>query len=179
MLGSDRNHGIRKVVNGLGVNPEVESDGIRSDIVAAVWGGGTVPPTASAEVWRGRIWTDASGALWYHTGAKWVRLTPLVAAVSSQNAYTVEAASYCQRVGDMVHFAAVVNRAAGITAVNVCSIPAAFAPSASVTLAGIASQGGAAQLATVVVNADGTVKNWTAAAPNTNLAFSGAWKAAA
>ena len=48
MLGTDRDHLIRKVLNGTAPNPEIESEGIRADLIAAVWPSGPTVPTAHA-----------------------------------------------------------------------------------------------------------------------------------
>ena len=52
MLGTDRDHLIRKVLNGTAPNPEIESEGIRADLIAAVWPSGPTFPTAPATCGR-------------------------------------------------------------------------------------------------------------------------------
>ena len=46
------------------------------------------------------------------------------------------------------------------------SIPAGFRPSATITIIGVASVGGSAMSVVVTVNTDGTIRCWTAGAPN-------------
>lgn len=72
MLSNDTDHGIRKVLNGTAPNPEVESEGIRADIIAAVWGSGPVLPTGLGETWVGRtFYVPAEDAVYLHTGTRW------------------------------------------------------------------------------------------------------------
>jgi len=76
-LGTDRDHGIRKVLNSTAPNPEAESGGIRTDIAAAVWGSGTVFPTGATNLWPGRLFlrTDLD-VLYVYDGAEWLSTRP-------------------------------------------------------------------------------------------------------
>lgn len=80
-LSTDRDHNIRKELNGTAPNPEQSSEGIRADIIAAAWGEGDAFPTAAGQVWRGRqFWRTDLGALYIYNGIKWVQfMVPVVA----------------------------------------------------------------------------------------------------
>lgn len=73
MLGTDRDHGIRKVLNNTAPNPEAESEGIRADIIAAAWATGAAFPTAPADLWPGRIFRHTGlKATFIYSGTGWV-----------------------------------------------------------------------------------------------------------
>ena len=104
-------------------------------------------------------------------------VTPTTGTVSPLNSYTIAATSMALKQSGMVILTVTATKTAGVDAVNVGSIPAALAPATAVTGFGVASQGGAATPCTIVINTDGTIRNWTAAAPNQNISFTIAWKA--
>ena len=88
MLGTDRDHLIRKVLNGTAPNPEIESEGIRADLIAAVWPSGPTFPTAPGELWTGRIFRHTGlKATFIYSGTGWVEVAaPWLHAASGADA---------------------------------------------------------------------------------------------
>lgn len=82
-LGNDRDRNIRKVLNSLAPNPEAESEGIRGDLIAAVWGWGSAFPTGDGQLWYGRqFWRTDLRAGFVYGGASvgWKQVDTQVAA---------------------------------------------------------------------------------------------------
>ncbi|WP_404311290.1 hypothetical protein LG314_07905 [Agrococcus terreus] len=99
--------------------------------------------------------------------------------VAPQNGYAVASGSNVAMVGSTVLLSLVLNRPDGITSAVVGTLPVGTRPASTITIAAMASMGGAATVCTVTINASGDIRCWTASATNTRLDIATLWQATA
>lgn len=189
-LGTDRKWGIRRVLNTLDLNPEVESTGIRDDIGAAAWGFGTALPTAAEAKWPGRSFFHTTERTWYvcdHNG-QWLAVGGQYAValgtfgtVATGYAFeNTEGASYVYRSGKRVDIRLRIKRSSGALSHGepVFTTSSAYRPAGigAWPLAAIQAGGAAsASVVAAVLNQSGTISPLSPSGVSTTLEVSGAF----
>lgn len=97
------------------------------------------------------------------------------------NSYTLNPATAVVQLQDLVLLTLVAYRAqaaGGIAALEVAQLPAGTWPSSTLTVQGVASQGGSATVCTVTISPSGRIRCWTTSSANGRLDLSLFWLAA-
>lgn len=96
--------------------------------------------------------------------------------LTALNGFQLAPGSVIFAIGDVVFLTVNLERSAGVEAVNCVSFPVWLAPGSSTTVQGVASQGGSAGAATIVVGTNGVVRCWTNSTANRMLSVTTFWK---
>lgn len=94
------------------------------------------------------------------------------------NGYALDAGSIMMRVGGLVFMSLVLTKSAGVDAVIVAQLPTGYRPPSTITVQGVASQGGLDAVPLILTIApSGDIRCWTAAAGRVRLDLSTSWLA--
>lgn len=169
-LSQERDRGIRAVTNTTAPNPEAESEGIRADLIAAIWPSGTSLPTAESEKWDGRLfWHEGQSVLYVCDGTNWLAVggtyaVPLGSFGTLDSDYEFDAtggASYVYRSGKRIDVRMRLRRKTGavVHGETLFTIATAFRPAGvgAWPLAGVQAGSGNARVIAVVLNQSGTL----------------------